>query len=156
MRVLEDFEDSINRHARDLGFYAETECFVAIERCRPMRDRGIDGRAICVSFWEGAPLALARHFRCAYQGRQSLKDLIVSTRDGNPAAVLCRIMAVRQGVLHGGPHTLADKAIEMVGGGKLVEEPEDRLVEADVDILAFAGEFSAPNGQKGAESDILL
>ena len=71
---------------------------------------------------------------------------ILSLLQWQSAAVLCRIMAVRQGILHGGAHTLADKAIEMVGGGKLVEEPEDRLVEADVDILAFACEFSSPNG----------
>ncbi len=53
---------------------------------------------------------------------------------------------MRQGILHGRAHALANKAVEMIRCRLFIEKPEDRLVETDVDKLPCTRHLARPDG----------
>ena len=104
-------------------------------RLRPARDPGVDLGAIALPVRDLAPLALAGQLRLALQLRQAREDLVGRAGNGDPLAVLGGVMAVRHDIDGAGTHALAHIALVVVGRGQLVEDAEDRLVQADVDEL---------------------
>ncbi len=124
---------------------------MARHRHRPGGDEGVDLVAQRLALGVGRILAAADDVLAAHQRGEACEDLVGGAGDRQPAPVLRRVVAVRHGVDGAGAHALPHRAILVIDRGELVEDAEDRLVEADIDDLPRAGEVAGAQRVHGTE-----
>ena len=121
----------------------------------PARDPGVDFGSIAASLSLTFPhLPSPARSGLALQLGQAREDLVGRTGDRDPLAVLGRVVAVRDDVDGAGTHALAHITVVVIGGGQLVEDAEDRLVEADVDELPAPRHVASAQREHDAERTV--
>ena len=79
---------------------------------------------------------------------------VVGARDGHPPAVRARVVAVRRRGVGLGAAALAHVSGPVVDRRDLVEEPEDPVVQRDVDVLAAPGPLAGAQRQQHPEGAV--
>ena len=87
-----------------------------------------------------------------HQFGQARENLIVSTGDGDPALVLCWIVAMGTHIHGCGAHALADLSTSVVRRGQFIKNAKDRFIETHIDILPDPGCLCMTKGGEHPEA----
>ena len=152
--LVEDVLDAAHRAARDLALRASADDRLAVvARCPRVHD-GVH----FVAPFEPRPLELETfvvgELRLTHHLREAGEHLVVGARDRHPAPVRAGVVAVRCRGVGLGPASLADVSGLVVDRRNLVEEPEDAVVQPDVDELTAPGLLSCAQRQQHAEGAV--
>jgi hypothetical protein len=151
MFVLEDVGDAVDLADRHFAVDAALHHLVAGHRADPFDDHPVDLVACRQALALIAIAIGSSQFRFAHHRGEAFEHLVGGARDGHPLVVDGAEMPVRNGDEAAGALAFADLAEEAVSGGDFVHLAEHRLVDADVDDLAFAARLAVAQCQQDAD-----
>ena len=138
MRIGEYFVNSINRPARHLRRLTLRQHLGPVKRCCPGIYRFIDDGAVSFPRRQLAPASGLREFRAIHGHGQTFEYLVICAGNRDPTIVFGGIMTVWHDVHRSGSHPLPHKAEFLKGRSQFIQDTKYRLVQTDVDHLAFA------------------
>ena len=135
LRILEDVGDAVDGTAGDLAGLASGENLLHRQAADPARHDAVDLVSARHAGLAGGEFRHGRELRLAHDPGEALEHLVAGAGDRHPLARCRPIVTVRRRVDGVGAHALAHEPGLGIGGRKLVEQPEHRFIERDVDEL---------------------
>ena len=154
MWVLEDLINGGNNTAGHFRLGTQLDNVLLGMAAGPGLDHAINARPVRFALLNSAVTPVVRNVVLPHKLGQSGKNLVVSAGYGNPTIVTSRVVTVWADINRRRAHPLADEAKLVIGRRKFVKDTEDRLVEADINLLPNPCRFRRPKRHNDAQRAI--